>query len=177
MFWLSVRLLYHCWRTRLRKQSVDQIKKDKLSDQANIIDLQNELIEAKDKKVKKLQETEQSEVKSVQSKMKTIPSVPQKEIMEQSSEVQKNVVSAVNVRKVSDAVKMVVEKEDKGKNVVIYRVPEGSTETLETRVGSIVENLGQKPRIVDCCRLGKETERSVPPVKVTRQVHLLLQKF
>ena len=85
--------------------------------------------------------------------------------------------SAVYVRKVIDAVKRMVEKEERGKNVVIYVVPEGSTETLETPVRNIMENVGKKPRIVDCCRLGKETERSVPPVKVTRQVHLLLQKF
>ena len=53
------------------------------------------------------------------------------------------------------------------KNLVIYGVPEGSTETLETRIGNIMENVGQKPRIVDCSRLGKETEGSVRPVKVT----------
>ena len=30
-----------------------------------------------------------------------------------------------------------------------------------------MENVGQKPRIVDCCRLRKKTEGSVRPVKVT----------
>ena len=72
--------------------------------------------------------------------------------------------NTLNVRKVSDAVKRVVEKEKRGKKVVICGVPERSTETLETRVGNIMDNVGQKPRIVDCCRLGKETEGSVRPL-------------
>ena len=38
---------------------------------------------------------------------------------------------------------------------------------METRVRKIMENVGQKPRIVDCCRLRKKTEGSVRPVKVT----------
>ena len=41
-------------------ESVEEMKKDKLSDQATIIDLQKKLIEAKDEQVKKLQETVQS---------------------------------------------------------------------------------------------------------------------
>ena len=59
-------------------ESVEEMKKDKLSDQATIIDLQKKLIEAKDEQVKKLQETVQSEVKSVQSEMKTFSSVLQR---------------------------------------------------------------------------------------------------
>ena len=71
-------------------ENVEEMKKDKLSDQATIIDSQNKLIEAKDEQVKKLQEIVQSEVKSVQSETKTFSSVIQKEIKEQSK---KNVVS------------------------------------------------------------------------------------
>ena len=59
-------------------ESVEEMKKDKLSDQATIIDLQKKLIDATDERVKKLQETVQSEVKSVQSEMKTFSSVLQK---------------------------------------------------------------------------------------------------
>ena len=45
-------------------------------------------------------------------------------IIEQSSEVQKNEECAVNVKKVGDAVKKVLEKGKRGRNVVIYGVPE-----------------------------------------------------
>ena len=81
-------------------ESVEEMKKDKVSDQANIIHSKVKLIEAKDEQIKKLQDTVQSGLKSVQSEMKTFSSVLQKKLKEQSSEVQKNVVSAVNVRKV-----------------------------------------------------------------------------
>ena len=63
-------------------------------------------------------------------------------------------VGAVNVKKVDDAVKRVIEKEERGQNV-IDGVPERSTERLETRVGNIMEIVGQKPRIVECRRLGR----------------------
>ena len=81
--------------------------------------------------------------------------------------VKKTVTSAFNTRRVGDAVKKAVEKDERGKNVVIFGIPEDITQTLETRVGGVLENLGKKPRIVDCCRLGKEQEGAVRPVKVT----------
>ena len=132
-----------------KADSVEQMKY-KLSDQANIVNLQNKLTEAKEEQVKKLQETVQSEVKSVQSEMKKFSSVLQKEIKDQSIEVQKNVFSAFSLKKIGDTVKKVVEKEERGKNVVIYGVPEGSTETSETCIGKIMEHVDKNPQIVDC---------------------------
>lgn len=153
---------------------VEDMKKVKVDDQATIIDLQKKLIDAKDSQIEKLQESVKSSVKCVEDKVKTFSSVLQKEMETQRidvqksvADVQKSVSSAFNTKKVGDAVKHAVEKDERGKNVVIFGVPEDITQTLETCVGGVLEHLGQKPRIVDCCRLGKEQEGAVRPVKVT----------
>ena len=59
---------------------VEELKKEKISDQSTIIDLQKKLIYAKDLQVKTLQKTGQSEVKTVQHERKTFSSVLQQEI-------------------------------------------------------------------------------------------------
>ena len=55
---------------------------------------------------------------------------------------------------------------------MIFGVPEGSTETLETRVGNIMENVGQKLRIVDCCRLGKGNSKLLKNAEGCRQIFI-----
>ena len=73
-------------------------------------------------------------------------------MLKQSREVKKKVVSAVNVNKVGDVVKIVFEMKKRGKNIVIYGFLDGSTQTfkIKTRVGNIMEHVGQKRQIVDC---------------------------
>ena len=51
--------------------------------------------------------------------------------------------------------KQVVDKDERGRNVIFYRVPEESTQPSETRVGDIMQHLGLKPRNMDYCRLGR----------------------
>ena len=106
-------------------------------------------------------------MKTVQGEVKTFSSVLQNEIKTQSAAVQKNVSSVVSVKKVGDAVKLVVEKEQRAKNVVFYGVNEAQDQPLEPRVQEILNHLGQKPRIVECCRLGKVRDGDTRPIRVT----------
>ena len=148
-------------------ERVEQLKEEKISDQATIINLQTQLIDEKELQIKTVQETVQSEVKAVQNDMKTYSSVLQKEIRTQTSEVQKNVSSSVTAKKLGDVVKLVAEKEERGRNVVMFGFAEEQTEQLESRVEEILQRIGQKPRIVECCRLGRVKDGAVRPVKVT----------
>ena len=153
---------------------VESMRNSKLRDQSTIIELQQKLIDAKDIQVKELQETVRSEMKSVQSEVKTFSSVLQKEIKTQSSDVQKSVTdvqksfdSAISVKRVGEAVKQMVDRDERGRNVIIFGVSEDTKQPLETRVGEVLQQIGQKPRIIDCCRLGQEKEGAVRPVKIT----------
>lgn len=147
--------------------NIEEMKKAKTEDQAKIIALQNKLIDAKDEQVKRLQESVAKEVKTVKQEMETFSSVLQKEMKNQTSEVTKNVASSVfSVKKVGEVVKDAVEKEERGKNLVLFGVNEEANEQLNTRVGDILENTGQKPRILECFRLGKVEDGNTRPVKV-----------
>ena len=104
----------------------------------------------------RLQESVAKEVTTVKQDMDTFSSVLQKIMKTQTSEVVKNVASSVfSVKKVGQVVKDAVEKEERGKSLVLYGVPKEANEQLNTRVGDILENTGQKPRILECFRLGK----------------------
>ena len=48
-----------------------------------------------------------------------------------------------------------MEKEERCKNLVLYGVSEEAIEQFNTRIGDILENTGQKPRILECYRLSK----------------------
>ena len=109
--------------------------------------------------------------------VKTFSSVLQQEIKSQSTEVQKNVARALSVKKVGDAVKQVAEKEERCRNVVIYGVPEEENQPLETRVGANFQHVGQKPRIVECCRLGRIQDDATRPVKVTLSSSAIFTEF
>ena len=148
-------------------ERIEELQEAQIKNQGTIIELQNQLLVAKDEQVKTLQATVQSEVKLVQNEVKTFSSVLQQEIKTQSTEVQKNVARALSVKKVGDAVKQVAEKEERCRNVVIYGVAEEENQPLETRVGAIFQHVGQKPRIVECCRLGRVQDDATRPVKVT----------
>ena len=141
-------------------ERVEELKEAKINDQAAIIDLQNQLIVAKDEQVQTLKSAVQSEVKTVQDEVKTFSSVLQQELKTQSSAIQKNVANVM-------CVKQVVEKEERGRNLVLYGVPEDESQQLEKKVEDILHHVGQKPRIVDCCRLGRVQEGTTRPVKVT----------
>ena len=73
----------------------------------------------------------------------------------------------MNFKAVGNAVKQVVDKEERGRNVVIYGVPEDFNQTLESQVDGVLHHVEQKPRIVECCRLGREQDGVVRPLKVT----------
>ena len=169
IFALNTRVVQVLHEVSREAEKVDELKESKITDQALIINSQKELIVVKDEQVKTLQATVQEEVKLVQSEIKTFSSVLQNEIKSQSTQIQKDVATAISVKKVGEAVKKVVEKEEREKNLVIYGVPEQeeSTESLESRIGDILQNVGQKPRIVECCRLGKIQDEATRPVKVT----------
>ena len=143
-------------------EDIEAMKKAKTDYQAKIINLQNKLIDAKDEQVKKLQESVAKEVKIVKQDMETFSSVLQKEMKNQTYEVTKNVASSVfSVNKVGEVVMDAVEKEERGKSLVLYGVPKEANEQLNTRVGDILENTGQKPRILECFQLGKVQDGNI----------------
>ena len=84
----------------------------------------------------------------------------------------KQVISSETLKSV---VKRVVEEEDRSRNVIVFGLSEGSDSDLIDTVSEIFQNIGQKPKIVEACRIGRTfkgnsvTARSVK-VKVVSSI-------
>ena len=130
-------------------EDFQEMKDEKIKDQETIIKLQDKLIEKREK-----------EISSVQSTVKT-------ELKSYSAVVSQSCKAALAQKKIAAAVKKVADKEDRSKNVVIYGMQEVSGEDLSERVGELLTEIDEKPRIRDCCRIGIVKPDKCRPIKFT----------
>ena len=127
-----------------------KLKDEKILNQETIIKLQDKLIEKREE-----------EISSVQSTVKT-------ELKSYSAVVSQSCKAALAQKKIAAAVKKVTDKEDRGKNVVIiYGMQEKSGEDISQRVEELLNEIDEKPRIQDCCRIGVVKPDTCRPIKFT----------
>ncbi len=129
--------------------NLNKLKDEKITDQKSIIKLQAKLIEKKD------------------GELDTVKNVVQSEIKSYSSVVMDTCNRALAPKKMKVAMKKVSEDEDRSKNLIIYGLKEDDDETPETKVSEVLNHLNEKPKISNCCRVGKESIGKVRPVKFT----------
>ena len=53
------------------------------------------------------------------------------------------------------------------KNVIIYGMEESDTEDLPERISNILQEIGEKPTLRDCCRIGVKRSTYARPIKFT----------
>lgn len=82
-----------------------------------------------------------------------------------SSVVRNACTKALAPRKMKAALRTAAEEEDRSKNLVIYDLEEKKEEDLEKTVYEVLQQLDEKPRILNCCRMGKDTADGGPAVK------------
>ena len=83
-----------------------------------------------------------------------------------NSQPTEQVISSETLKSV---VKGVVEEEDRSRNVVVFGLSEGSDSELVDSVSEVFQNIGQKPKIVEACRIdrkSKDNTVTARPVKV-----------
>ena len=132
---------------------VEKLKDEKICDQKSIIDLQKKVIEISQEGLKAVQTTVQTEMKSY------------------SSVLSNNYAAALAPRKIQAAVRKVVDREDRSRNVIIYGVSETSGEVLQKRVEEVLVEIGEKPAVKDCCRVGVERVGVSRPIKLSLRSH------
>ena len=126
---------------------VEELTLEKNSDQEKIIDLQSQLIEKKE-----------AEISSLQTTVK-------EEMMSYSAALTKTCAAALAPKKITAAIRTVTEKEDRSKNVIVYGLPESSDEKLSETVSDVISEIGEKPVISDCTRVGIKRPAKIRPVK------------
>ena len=134
-------------------ERIGELQEEKIEDQARILELQRELILKREQEIKAVQTTVEKEMKSY------------------SSVVARSCSNAVSTKKIETAVKRVADKQDRSKNVIIYGVNESENEKLQERVEEVLENIGEKPLVRDCVRVGVEKSGDTLPRPVKFSLH------
>ena len=130
-----------------------------IESQKTIIELQAKVIQNKEEELANLKSTVQEELKTVQETV-------QSEIKSYSSVLSKTCSAALSEKKIQAAVKSATEREDRNRNVVIYGVEETPDEVLSEKTTEIFIEIGEKPAVKDCCRIGLKRSKVPRPVKI-----------
>ena len=126
---------------------LEKLKDEKITDQAKIIQLQNQVIEKKNEELKVVKETVSSELKTY------------------SSVLRESCSAALEPQKIVSAVRKVAEGEDRNKNLIVFGVPEEQGENLDSKVKLMLHKLDEKPRVADCGRIGQSKPGVPRPIR------------
>ena len=132
-------------------EKVGELQEDMIDRQARILELQRELILKREEEIKAVQNT-------VKKEMKTYSAV-----------VEKSCSVALSTKKIEAAVRKVADEEDRSKNIIVYGAEESLDENIEEKVEKVLEEIGEKPLVRDCVRVGfKKSDVNLPrPFKFT----------
>ena len=122
--------------SRMQK-AIEMQKTDSLEDKAAIIKLQADLIESKDHQLRSLQSAVQE----------TVQATVQQEVKSYSAVVAKgNTAPAISPDSLKQALKSAIAEEDRTKNIMIFGLCEEENEQLASKVDTVFQELGEKPK-------------------------------
>ena len=146
------------------RKTVEQLQEEKICDQRTVIELQEKLISKKDEELGVVSQTVEKELKSYSSVLK------------------QSCTTALSPKNIATAVQKITKEEDRAKEVLVFGVVEESNECVTSKVTTILEQLGEKPRIRGCRRIGQpvtgvDTKRPIIfSVNSTDVVYQILRK-
>ena len=149
------------------------LKTELIGSQQKVIDLQGELLGSKTEQLTALQTAVKSSVEDTMkaglcSYSASVQSAVQTELRSSWSEVvAKSSGQAITTEtKLKEAVKSAVAEEDKSKNVMIFGKNEVPNEDVAATVAEIMQDMNEKPRVVECIRVGTFQVGKPRPIKV-----------
>ena len=134
-------------------EEIGKLKDEKISDQETIINLQNKVIEKQEESLKSVQSAVQT---TVETEMKSY-----------ASAVSKSCSEAFAPKLIQTVVRKIAVKEETMKNVIVYGVSETEGEDVRSKVEHVLADIGEKPVVRDCSRLGSRKEGAVRPIRFT----------
>jgi hypothetical protein len=144
------------------KDEMQTLRQENVSHQKCVIELQNRLIEKKDEQLNSVKSTVEKEMKTYSS---VVESTVKSQMETYSSTVAKKCSSALAPQRLQAAVSKVEDKKERSQNVVIYGLDEEQNEELQIKVETILADIGEKPVVKDCCRVGMNRENATRQVK------------
>jgi hypothetical protein len=130
------------------KEMLELLKTEALGDKRNVIKLQGELLECKDRQLKYLQTAVEN----------TVQATVQREFKSYSDVVAKNTSASGPVcteESLKNAVKTAIKEEDRSKNLMVFGLGEEDEENLEEKISDLFTDLGEKPRVTAVSRVGR----------------------
>ena len=148
------------------ENEVQQLKSDMIKKQETVIELQEELISAKNTQLGELTEAVVSSIGStVKTELKTYSEAVAVQKSVQSGAGRNASILDQDVLK--SVVKDVVAEEDRSRNFVIFGLEETPDELIEDKVGCVLQELGAKPKL-EASRIGLKLNKQTPrTVKVS----------
>ena len=131
-----------------------------------IIENQNELISAKNEQLVELKETVVSSVSSVGDAVKTQLKSYSEAVVESGNQADRT-GGLLDQNVLKTVVKNVVAEEDRSRNLIVFGLPEDPAEHITDKVGEVLLELGEKPKL-EAVRVGLKRNQETPrPVKVS----------
>ncbi|KAL5249122.1 hypothetical protein ACHWQZ_G018081 [Mnemiopsis leidyi] len=130
-------------------ERVTELREQKIDDQETIIKLQQTVIEKSSENFQSVKNTVQEELKSY------------------SSVLTKSCSNAFSPKKLEAVVKKVTVTEKMSKNAIVYGLIETEHETLLKKVEEVLAEIGEKPNLTSCSRVGTKRDNAIRPVKIT----------
>ncbi len=91
----------------------------------------------------------------------------QQELKSYSSVLTKSCSSALSSRKLEAVVRKVAVAEDMSRNAIVYGLAETEHEKLLEKVEEVLAEIGEKPKLTNCSRVGTKRDNAIRPVKIT----------
>ena len=147
---------------RTLRSEVQKLTAENSAYQKRVIDLQTQLIDKQNEQLNSVKSMVETEMKTYSASVK---STVETEMKSYSEAVSKSCSNAFAPKKIQAAVQKASEKEERNHNVIIYGLEEKNNENLRSNVEEVLSEIGEKPRIQDCCRVGLKKEGSSRPIK------------
>ena len=160
----------------LEKQA-QELKSDVIINQGTVIDLQQELIAAKNEQLTELKTTV---VTSVEDTVKTELKSYSEAVNQSSNRL--NAGTLYDQKMLKSVVKDVVAEEDRSRNLMLFGLEEEQEEHISEKVSQVPVELGEKP-IIEASRIGvklkdyKAAKKPARPVKVTVSSSTIVQQI
>ncbi|KAL5268986.1 hypothetical protein ACHWQZ_G002719 [Mnemiopsis leidyi] len=160
----AVYLLDHCCLPLMSSATsqIETLQEEKISDQKTIINLQQDLISKKNEELGEVSKT-------VEAGLKTY-----------SSALQQSCTTALSPRNIAAAVKTVTQEEGRSRELVLFGVTEESEDRVTSVVTKVLEQMNEKPQVMQCRRIGKPNAAATRPiifsVRSSDVAHQILKK-
>jgi hypothetical protein len=160
---------YYTTQARSLKEENETLKSKLIVSQEKAIDLQGELLASRTDQLETLQATVKTSVETaVKKEVATVQTAVKSEFTSWSkvAALNRSQPPAVTPDSLKEAIRSVVVEEDRSRNFVIFNKEERVAEDVAQIVSSVLEDLTEKPRIIECRRIGKPQHGKSRPIKV-----------